>query len=120
MFAGARKNMTLGFPDHLTKWELSDAYLTEPKIIPHEIVDDGPIFENVLMGDDIDVEKFRAPIWNEKDAAATSAPARSRSPAIRKRTGSMPTPRAAKRHRQHGRSLAHGYPQNKPSASLHP
>ena len=26
MFAGVRRNMTLGFPDHLTKWELSDAY----------------------------------------------------------------------------------------------
>jgi len=25
MFAGQRRNMTLGFPDHLTKWELSDA-----------------------------------------------------------------------------------------------
>ena len=26
MFAGVRRNMTLGFPDHLTKWELSDAF----------------------------------------------------------------------------------------------
>src|ERR1043166_2946843 len=47
MFAGTRRNMTLGFPDHLTKSELSDAYreafLTKPKILPHEIVDDGPI-----------------------------------------------------------------------------
>src|SRR5262245_63469378 len=46
MFAGRRRNMTFGFPDHLTKWELSDAYreayLKEPKIIPHEIVDSGP------------------------------------------------------------------------------
>ena len=43
MFAGTRRNMTLGFPDHLTKWELSDAYreayLEEQRIIPHEIVD---------------------------------------------------------------------------------
>src|SRR3954454_21584541 len=42
MFASTRRNMTLGFPDHLTKWELSDsyreAYLKDPKIIPHEIV----------------------------------------------------------------------------------
>ncbi len=71
MFAGTRRNMTLGFPDHLTKWELSDnyrqAYLADPKIIPHEIVDDGPILENVLMGDDIDVTKFPSPIWHEKD-----------------------------------------------------
>src|SRR5471030_1516244 len=59
MFAGTRRNMTLGFPDHLNKWELSDAYreayLVDPKLIPHEIVDDGPVLENVLTGDDIDV-----------------------------------------------------------------
>ena len=38
MFAGTRRNMTLGFPDHLTKWELSDAYreayLKEPEDHP--------------------------------------------------------------------------------------
>ena len=63
--------MTLGFPDHLNKWELSDAYreayLADPKIITHEIVDDGPIFENIMTGDDIDVTKFPAPVWHEKD-----------------------------------------------------
>src|ERR1700752_2447684 len=26
VFAGTRRNMTLGFPEALTKWELSDAY----------------------------------------------------------------------------------------------
>ena len=71
MFAGTRRNMTLGFPDHLTKWELSDAYreayLQEQRIIPHEIVDDGPVLENVMMGDDVDVTKFPAPKWHEKD-----------------------------------------------------
>ena len=71
MFAGVRRNMTLGFPDHLTKWELSDAYreayLEDPKLIPHEIVDDGPIFENIVTGDDIDVTKFPSPIWHEQD-----------------------------------------------------
>jgi UbiD family decarboxylase len=71
MFAGRRRNMTLGFPVGLTKWELSDgyraAYLSSQKNIPHEIVETGPIFENVLMGDDIDVTKFPSPIWHEKD-----------------------------------------------------
>ena len=51
MFAGTRRNMTLGFPDHLSKWELSDgfreAYLKDRKPIPHQIVDDGPVLENV-------------------------------------------------------------------------
>src|ERR1700753_2056904 len=55
MFAGKRRNMTFGFPEHLTKWELSDAYrkayLEEQKLIKHQIVEDGPILENVLMGD---------------------------------------------------------------------
>ena len=71
MFAGVRRNMTLGFPDHLTKWELSDAfreaYLKEQKPIPHEIVEDGPIFENIITGDAIDVTKFPSPIWHEHD-----------------------------------------------------
>ena len=71
MFAGTRRNMTLGFPDHLTKWELSDAYreayLQEQKIVPHEIVDDGPVLENVMMGDEVDVTQFPAPKWHEKD-----------------------------------------------------
>ena len=71
MFAGTRRNMTLGFPDSLTKWELSDAYreayLADPKNIPHEIVDSGPVFENILTGDAVDVTKFPAPIWHEKD-----------------------------------------------------
>jgi len=71
MFAGRRRNMTLGFPDHLSKWELSDAYrasyLTDQKIIAHEIVDDGPVLENVLTGDAIDVTKFPSPVWHEND-----------------------------------------------------
>jgi 4-hydroxy-3-polyprenylbenzoate decarboxylase len=71
MFAGKRRNMTLGFPDHLSKWELSDGYreafLKHPKIIPHEIIESGPIFENIITGDDIDVTKFPSPIWHEKD-----------------------------------------------------
>jgi UbiD family decarboxylase len=71
MFAGTRRNMTLGFPDHLTKWELSaayrEAYLKDPKIIPHEMVEDGPVFENIMTDDDVDVTKFPSPIWHEKD-----------------------------------------------------
>src|SRR3954468_16178302 len=41
MFAGTRRAMTLGFPDHLSKGELSEAYreayLAQQRIIPHEI-----------------------------------------------------------------------------------
>jgi len=71
MFAGRRRNMTLGFPTELSKWELSDGYrdafLTSQKNIPHEIVETGPIFENIIMGDDVDVTKFPSPVWHEKD-----------------------------------------------------
>ena len=71
MFAGTRRNMTLSFPDHLTKWELSDAYreayLQEQRVVPHVIVEDGPVLENVMMGDEVDVTKFPAPKWHEKD-----------------------------------------------------
>ncbi len=71
VFAGVRRNMTMGLPDHLSKWELSDsyreAYLKDPKIIPHEIVETGPVFENILTGDDVDVLKFPSPVWHEKD-----------------------------------------------------
>ena len=71
IFAGTRRNMTFGFPDHLTKWELSEgyreAYLKDMKLVPHEIVDDGPVLENVMLGDDVDVLKFPSPVWHEKD-----------------------------------------------------
>src|SRR5436190_22766292 len=49
VFAGKRRAMTLGFPEHLSKWELSDAfreaYLVEQRIVPHEIVEHGPVLE---------------------------------------------------------------------------
>jgi UbiD family decarboxylase len=71
VFAGTRRNMTLGFPDHLSKQELSEhyraSYLENEKYIPHKIVSDGPIFENVITGDDIDVTKFPAPVWHDDD-----------------------------------------------------
>ena len=71
IFAGTRRNMTFGFPDHLGKWELSeayrDAYLKDMKLIPHEIVADGPVLENIMTGDDVDVLKFPSPVWHEKD-----------------------------------------------------
>ena len=62
MFAGARRNMTLGFPDHLTKWELSDAYreayLKEPQDHPARDRRRRPVFENIMTGDDVDVHQI--------------------------------------------------------------
>ncbi|MPY68960.1 MAG: UbiD family decarboxylase [Alphaproteobacteria bacterium] len=69
-FAGKRRNMTMGFPTDWNKLELTDAvhkHMKSVKPIPHKIVKSGPILENVLEGDDIDVEKFPAPMWHDKD-----------------------------------------------------
>src|SRR5579863_3836008 len=71
MFAGERRNMTLGFPVGLTKWQLSDGYrqafLADQRIMPHQIVASGPVLENVLTGNNIDLMQFPAPVWHEKD-----------------------------------------------------
>ena len=70
-FAGRRKNMTLGFPLAYSKLELSQAfldhYVQDLKTIPHVIVDSGPVLENMLTGDDIDVTAFPVPKWHEGD-----------------------------------------------------
>lgn len=70
-FAGKRMNMTLGFPSELSKIELSEAfrssYVEDMPEIPHEIVSDGPVFENIVEGDEIDVSAFPAPMWHEDD-----------------------------------------------------
>lgn len=70
-FGGKRKNMTMGFPAHYSRLELSQAFLEQNlrgmKPIPHEEVADGPIFENILMGDDIDITKFPTPQWHAHD-----------------------------------------------------
>jgi len=70
-FGGRRKNMTLGFPTDLSKIELSEGFrtnfMTELKRIPPKVVKDGPIFENVMKGDDVDVTKFPTPQWHDAD-----------------------------------------------------
>ncbi len=71
MFGGKRKNMTLGFPTDLGKVALSNAFAgvyhgSENLIAPNEIAD-GPIFQNIMRGNDIDLESFPAPHWHEKD-----------------------------------------------------
>lgn len=71
IFAGKRRNMTLGFPDHLSKQELSraffDHFLSKERRIAPELVEDGPVFENILTGENIDVTKFPAPVWHVHD-----------------------------------------------------
>jgi UbiD family decarboxylase len=71
IFGGKRKNMTLGFPVDLDKVALSEAfagvYRGNDKLIAPRLVQDGPIFENVMMGDEVDMSIFPTPHWHEKD-----------------------------------------------------
>ena len=69
-FAGKRKCMTMGFPPEWDKLELTDGvhqHMKSVDPIPHKIVETGTVFENILEGDDIDIEKFPAPMWHDKD-----------------------------------------------------
>jgi 4-hydroxy-3-polyprenylbenzoate decarboxylase len=70
-FGGKRQRMTLGFPTHLTKLELSEAfrqhYMSSLKRIEPVFVNDGPIFENVMKGGDVDVSVFPTPKWHPED-----------------------------------------------------
>ncbi|MCC6887337.1 MAG: UbiD family decarboxylase [Hyphomicrobiales bacterium] len=70
-FGGTRKNMTLGFPPHLSKVELSEAFretfLAKPRRIQPKVVANGPIMENILTGDSIDVTQFPTPMWHKRD-----------------------------------------------------
>ena len=71
LFGGKRKNMSLGFPTGLDKVELSDAFaevfMDQGDLIPPNEVEGGPIFENIQLGDDVDLDVFPAPLWHEKD-----------------------------------------------------
>jgi len=70
-FGGKRKNMTMGFPAHYSRLQLSQAFLERNlrgmQPIPHREVADGPIFENILTGDEIDIAKFPTPQWHAHD-----------------------------------------------------
>ncbi len=69
-FGGKRMNMTLGFPEELTKVELSIAFLKafqESTPIPYKFVKEGPILENVKMGDEVNLLSFPTPLWHEFD-----------------------------------------------------
>jgi UbiD family decarboxylase len=71
VFAGKRRAMTLGFPQGLTKQELSQAYFDHyqknSRHLPPVFVNEGPVFENILAGDAVDLEKFPTPIWHRND-----------------------------------------------------
>ncbi|MGE5539409.1 MAG: UbiD family decarboxylase [Gemmatimonas sp.] len=70
-YGGQRSRMTLGLPTHLTKPEMSQAYLDNflrnRQTVPARYVDTGPVLENVVTGADVDLLKFPTPLWHEED-----------------------------------------------------
>ncbi|MDH5750085.1 MAG: UbiD family decarboxylase [Rhodospirillales bacterium] len=70
-FGGKRKNMTMGFPSDMNKLELTEAFrehrMNDVPLIEPKVVSKGPILENVLEGNDIDVTRFPTPLWHEHD-----------------------------------------------------
>jgi 4-hydroxy-3-polyprenylbenzoate decarboxylase len=62
--------LTLGLPLGLSKMELSEAWrrkIKDLKPIPPLEVKDGPLFENVRRGDDVDLTIFPTPKWHPDD-----------------------------------------------------
>src|SRR5918998_2286097 len=71
-FGGKRQNVILGFSPELSKVQLSEVFLDEyrdakAKRVPYETVADGPIFENVITGNEINVLDFPTPWWHPED-----------------------------------------------------
>ena len=50
--------------DLLNTWR---SHLSSLKPLPPQTVTDGPILENVMEGDAVDLESFPVPLWHEKD-----------------------------------------------------
>jgi len=71
LFGGRRRGMCLGFEPGLDKVDLSRAfaqvYKGDRDLIPSVEVADGPIFENILTGDEVDLDIFPTPKWHDKD-----------------------------------------------------
>ena len=71
-FGSRRQNMTLGFSPDLNKIELSEAFLGDfqkisDKPLPYEVVATGPVMENVIEGDAVDMARFPTPVWHDRD-----------------------------------------------------
>ena len=68
-----RVALTLGLPlEHERKVDIMQRYharMQNMKIIPPRFVKDGPVLQNVLEGDKIDVLKFPVPRHHEKDTS---------------------------------------------------
>ncbi len=62
--------IALGLPEGLSGVKLVDFWRKRSrdlKPLPPRVVSEGPILENVMEGDDVDVLKFPVPLWNKHD-----------------------------------------------------
>ena len=70
LLSSNRLALTFGLPLNMSKFELSMELYRRTQgqeLLPHVLVDKGPIMENVLEGDAVDVLKFPTPKWHEED-----------------------------------------------------
>jgi len=66
----ARMALSYGLPTDLKKGPLSQRILDmveRSKPIPHEYVDEGPVLENIQIGDAVNCDLFPSPRWHELD-----------------------------------------------------
>lgn len=66
-----RMQLVYGFPDgikgaELTRWWKNKLDHFVP--VGFKEVEDGPVFENIQTGDDVNLYEFPAPLWHQKDA----------------------------------------------------
>jgi len=64
------QKLVFGIPEELSDLEVirwSKDKMVNYKPVPTEEVKDGPVMENVLAGNDVDIHKFPAPKWHELD-----------------------------------------------------
>lgn len=65
-----RLALTLGLPLEIERRPLMDAFLEKTEVdqaVEPAYVDDGPVFENVQTGDEVDILKFPSPMWHPGD-----------------------------------------------------
>ena len=66
----SRLAITLGLPLEIGTWELMDEWerrMDESQPVPPMVVEDGPVMENVLEGDEVDLFRFPTPLWHPQD-----------------------------------------------------
>ena len=76
LLSNNRLAITFGLKKGLSKFDLSTELYKRTegqKPLPPVYVESGPIMENVLEGEAVDVLKFPTPKWHEEDGADTSA-----------------------------------------------